>query len=93
MASGSPFQLIDILSSHNVPFVMIGGHAVTFHGYVRATEDTDIVYQRSDEAVEQLFASAISQGSHKYVSLAWLRKMKSAASRPKDQLDLENLPD
>jgi len=39
-----------------------------------------------------LFASAVDQGSHRYVSLAWLRKMKSATSRPKDQLDLENLP-
>ena len=158
MDSGSPFQLIDILSKHNVPFVIIGGHAVTFHGYVRATEDTDIVYLRSaeseefllqaladvhahwigdeidpetgieqthpatieyiqcthlmmlvtdfgfldifdyipgfpGEAVERLFATAVDQGSHRYVSLEWLRKMKSAASRPKDQLDLDNLPE
>ena len=158
MDSGDPFQLIDVLSRHGVPFVIIGGHAVTFHGYVRATEDTDIVYRRSaeteefllraltevhahwigdeidaktgieqthpvtieyirrthlmmvvtdfgfldifdyipgfpEEAVEQLFDSAVDQGSHKYVSLAWLRKMKSAATRPKDRLDLENLPE
>ncbi|MCH8043251.1 MAG: hypothetical protein IID44_05985 [Planctomycetes bacterium] len=158
MDSGNPFQLIDTLRCHDVPLVIIGGHAVTFHGYVRATEDTDIVFQRSAEAersllqaltsinahwigdeidrktgiekthavtieyiqrthlmmlttdigfldvfdyipgfpgetVEQLFASAVEQGSHRYVSLAWLRKMKSAASRPKDRLDLENLPE
>ena len=158
MDSGNPFQLIDALSRHHVPFVIIGGHAVTFHGYVRATEDTDIVYHRSaeseesllraltevhahwigdqidpktgieqthpvtieyirhtrlmmvvtdfgfldifdyipgfsEEAVGQLFDSAVDQGSHRYVSLAWLRKMKSATARPKDQLDLENLPE
>ena len=157
MDSGNPFQLIDILSSHNVPFVIIGGHAVSFHGYVRATEDTDIVFQRSAESeaslfqalsdvnarwigdemdpetgierthpatlgyiqhkhlmmlvtdygfldifdyipgspaepVDQLFATAVEQGSHKFVSLSWLRRMKSAANRPKDRLDLENLP-
>ena len=158
MDSGNPFQLIDTLRSHDVPLVIIGGHAVTFHGYVRATEDTDIVFQRSaksersllqalksinaqwigdeidpetgiekihpvtieyiqrthlmmlvtdlgfldvfdyipgfpGEAVDELFDSAVEQGSHRYVSLAWLRKMKSAASRPKDRLDLDNLPE
>lgn len=54
MDSGNPFQLIDALSSHNVPFVIIGGHAVTFHGYVRATEDTDVVFRRSEEAATRL---------------------------------------
>ncbi|MCG8583580.1 MAG: hypothetical protein MI757_02585 [Pirellulales bacterium] len=150
--------MIDILNSHDVPFVIIGGHAVTFHGYVRATEDVDIVFQRSgdsevslfhalsevnacwigdeidpetgiertypvsleyvrstrlmmlvtdggfldvfdyipglaDESVEDLFATAHIQGSHRYASLAWLRRMKQAANRPKDQVDLENLSD
>jgi hypothetical protein len=158
MDSGNPFQLIDILHFHNVPLVIIGGHAVTFHGYVRATEDMDIVFQRSEnaerallraltevnahwigdeidpetgierihavtiqyiqrthlmmlvtdggfldifdyipgfpgEAVKELFDSAVEQGSHRYVSLKWLRKMKAAVSRPKDQIDLENLPE
>jgi hypothetical protein len=40
-----------------------------------------------------LFVSAESQGVNKYVSLFWLRKMKSAAGPPKDHLDLENLPE
>ena len=31
--------------------------------------------------------------SHRYVSLEWLRIMKTAANRTKDRLDLENLPD
>ena len=157
MDSGNPFQLIDVLSRHDVPFVIIGGHAVTFHGYVRATEDTDIVFRRSpesesslfdalsevnagwigdeidpetgierthsvtrdyirrtrlmmlvsdcgfldvfdyipgfpDESVEELFATAVPHGSHRFVSLAWLRTMKSVANRPRDQSDLENLP-
>jgi len=157
MDSGNPFQLIDVLSRHDVPFVIIGGHAVTFHGYVRATEDTDIIFWRSpesesslfdalsdvnaswigdeidpktgvertypvtrdyirrthlmmlvtdygfldvfdyipgfpDESVDELFATAVPHGSHRFVSLAWLRRMKSAANRPRDQSDLENLP-
>ena len=50
MESGDRFRLIDVLVKHEVPFVIVGGHAVAFHGYVRATEDTDIVFLRSDGA-------------------------------------------
>ena len=46
-----------------------------------------------NEPVEQLFDTALGQGRYKYASLRWLRTMKSAANRPKDRLDLENLPD
>jgi len=157
MESGDPFRLIDVLSKHNVPFVIIGGHAVTYHGYVRATEDTDIVIQRAsdgdrallaaltevraqwisdeidpatgiertfpvsldyiqasrlmmlvtdfgfldifdfipglpEEPVEELFKSALTSHERRFASLEWLRKMKQVANRPKDQLDLENLP-
>jgi hypothetical protein len=35
MECGDPFHLLGVLSSHNVPFVIIGGHAVTYHGFVR----------------------------------------------------------
>ena len=157
MESGDPFRLIDVLSSHDVPFVIIGGHAVTYHGYVRATEDTDIVFERSsaaeaalldalqevqacwisneidpdtgiertvpvtpgylrsnrlmmlatdcgfldvfdyipgcpNEAVEQLFETAVEADGRQFASLEWLKRMKRAAGRPKDVLDLENLP-
>ena len=147
-----------MLSSHNVPFVIVGGHAVAHHGYVRATEDTDVIFRRTPESevalfealtevnacwigdeidpetgierlfpvslsfirgtrlmmlvtdfgfldifdyvpgrpnepVEQLFDTAERYGRHKIVSLKWLRAMKTAADRPKDRLDLENLPE
>ncbi len=158
MESGDPFLLFDALSSHEVPFVIIGGHAVTFHGFVRATEDTDIVFWRTPESelsllaalasvnaqwigneidpdtgierthgvslayirgsrlmmlvtdfgfldvfdyipghldlsVEQLFETAIEHGGYRYAALRWLRAMKLAANRAKDQMDLENLPE
>jgi len=157
MENTAPFHLLDVLSNHNVPLVIIGGHAVTYHGYVRATEDTDVVFLRTPESevallsaleelkacwigneldpktgiektypvslpyiranrlmmlftdfgfldlfdfipglpqepVEQLFDTAIECHGRKYVSLPWLRAMKTAANRPKDQIDLENLP-
>ena len=38
--------LLDVLSEHGVPFVVIGGHAVNLHGVLRATEDTDLLWLR-----------------------------------------------
>jgi hypothetical protein len=35
--------ILDVLVRHDVDFVVIGGVAVAFHGYVRATADVDIV--------------------------------------------------
>ena len=157
MESGDPLTLLDVLSCHDVPFVIIGGHAVAHYGFVRATEDIDIVFRRTpeselsllaalaevnafwigdeidpdtaiertfpvtlsyirsnrimmlgtdfgfldifdyipghpDEPVEQLFETAAEHEQYKYVSLQWLRTMKATANRPKDQIDLENLP-
>ena len=151
-------KLFEVLRRHGVPLVIIGGHAVNFHGYVRATEDTDVVWQRSPEFeqalfralteldarfigndidpttgiertypvtlpfvqasrlmmvitkygfldlfdyipgvpsadVADLFASSIESDGLRYASLDQLREMKQAAGRPKDRLDLENLPD
>ena len=57
MECGDPFHLLDVLSSHNVPFVIIGGHAVTYHGFVRATEDTDVVFRRTPESELSLLAA------------------------------------
>jgi hypothetical protein len=45
-----------------------------------------------EASLDDLFATAIPHESHRFVSLAWLRRMKSAANRPRDQADLENLP-
>jgi hypothetical protein len=44
------FRLFDVLSRHGVPFVVVGGHAVNFHGFIRATEDTDVLWIRSPAA-------------------------------------------
>ncbi len=157
MALGDPFRLIEVLSKHGVRFVVIGGHAVIYHGFVRATEDTDVIVVRDaggdgallralqevnaqwigDEidpatgiektypvtaefvrasrlmmlitdhgfldifddvpgypevAAAELFESAERSGDCRFVSLAWLRKLKQASGRPKDRTDLEHLP-
>ncbi len=152
------FRLFEVLARHGVPFIVAGGHAVNVHGYVRATEDTDVLWVRSREAevalhraleeidaryigseidpatgierthpvtaafvrsqnlmmlcttagfldlfdyvpghadvpVSEVLASAIEVDGVRFVSLDWLRRMKQAAGRPKDLLDLENLPE
>jgi hypothetical protein len=46
-----------ILRRHGVPFVVIGGHAVSVHGYVRATEDYDLVFLRTPENERRLLAA------------------------------------
>ncbi len=66
MESGNPFRLIDLLRKHEVPFVVIGGHAVTYHGYARATEDVDIVFLRTD-ASERSVLGALSEANAKWI--------------------------
>lgn len=152
------FNLLRVLRKHRVPFVIIGGHAVNFHGFGRATEDADVIWLRSPESepamlralteigaqfigddidpatgiertypvtlayiqsshlmmlwtndgfldlfdyipalpeqdVRQVLDSSVESDGLRYVSLDWLRRMKEASGRPKDLLDLENLPE
>ena len=151
-------RVLDVLLRHGVPFVVIGGHAVNFHGSLRATEDTDVIWIRSlqaeanllsalqeidarfigteidpatgiertypvtagfvraerlmmlcttagfldlfdyvpgltDEPVVTVWETAVELDGVRFASLEWLRRMKQAAGRPKDLLDLENLPE
>ncbi|MEQ1828957.1 MAG: hypothetical protein ABL921_23545 [Pirellula sp.] len=55
MESGNQLSVLELLVRHDVPCVVIGGYAVTFHGYVRATEDVDLVFLRSAENEDRLF--------------------------------------
>ncbi len=152
-----PNRLIDALCKHRVDFVVIGGLAVNYHGYVRATEDTDIVFLRTEEnevrlaavlssinaswisneidlatgieqtfpvtlefvrasslmmlvtefgfldifdfipglaqaSVQELYDTADEYDGVRFSSLRWLRAMKQASNRSKDQEDLASLP-
>ena len=152
------FDVFERLKRHGIPFVIVGGHAVNYHGYIRATEDADVVWLRSPENEEQLHRALVELDANyisseidpitgiertvpvtlpwiqntrlmmlytkcgfldlfdyipgipqadpaelmqsslevdglRFASLDWLRKMKRAAGRDKDLLDLKNLPD
>jgi hypothetical protein len=149
--------IFDLLRRHGIPFVVIGGHAVNFHGFLRTTEDVDVVWLRSPENefalaralteagacyigkeidpatgiertipvtleyirvshlmmlwtgsgfldlfdyipghphadVHDLFNTSIESQGMRFTSLPWLVRMKQAAGRAKDILDVKNLP-
>ena len=149
--------LLSTLARHGVPCVVIGGHAVNYHGHLRTTEDTDLLWLRSaaseaalfaalkelnaewigaeidpatgieqthpvtapfvrarplmmlctsmgyldlfdhvpglpDATVAELIDSACDLDGIRYVSLPWLRRLKTASARPRDLADLDNLP-
>jgi hypothetical protein len=43
-------KLINALVRHKVPFVIIGGHAVNYHGHQRGTQDVDAIWLRAPDS-------------------------------------------
>lgn len=41
--------LVGSLDRHGVPYLLIGGYALAAHGYVRATEDIDLMFQATPQ--------------------------------------------
>lgn len=67
MTHPSKLEFLQRLVRHGVPFFVIGGHAVNFHGYVRATEDVDVVWIRTPESEDTLFA-VLSEVNARWIS-------------------------
>jgi len=57
-STDDPLTVFQLLARAGVPFVIIGGHAVVFHGHVRTTEDADLIFARS-EASEAALLEAL----------------------------------
>lgn len=55
-------KLLARLADHSVEFLLVGGVAVTLHGYARLTEDVDILIQNSPENVARLLGSLADYG-------------------------------
>jgi hypothetical protein len=49
-------EFIALLNSHGVEYLVVGGHAVAFHGYARYTGDLDFFVRRSDANASRLVA-------------------------------------
>jgi hypothetical protein len=55
-------NLIRLLNEENVEYVILGGHAVIAHGYLRTTGDIDIFINPSDENAERLLKAMYRYG-------------------------------
>lgn len=47
-------EFLQLLGEENVEFVIVGGYAVAFHGYVRATNGLDVFFRISPENIESI---------------------------------------
>ena len=56
----TPFEhrkLIETLARHKIPFVIIGGHAVNYHGHQRGTQDVDAIWLRAPDSEAALLSA------------------------------------
>jgi predicted nucleotidyltransferase len=47
-------EFLRLLTEVGVEFVIVGGYAVAFHGYVRATNDLDLFFSASDDNIRRI---------------------------------------
>src|ERR1043165_8203828 len=47
-------EFIELLNSHNVEYLLVGGHAVAFHGHPRFTGDIDFFVRATGENAERV---------------------------------------
>jgi hypothetical protein len=47
-------QVLTLLASAEIEFILVGGVAANVHGSVRATDDLDFVYRRTQENLRRL---------------------------------------
>jgi len=50
-------EFLKLLKDHDVDFVVLGGYAVAFHGYVRNTQDIDILFRNDERGVRGVLAA------------------------------------
>jgi predicted nucleotidyltransferase len=55
-------EFIELMNSHEVNYVIVGGHAVAYHGYPRFTGDIDFFVKPSPENALRLIAVLHSFG-------------------------------
>jgi len=50
-------EFIELLNSRRVDYIVVGGHAVAFHGHPRFTGDIDFLLRPSQDNVERLIGA------------------------------------
>ena len=87
-------EFIELLNSQKVDYIVVGGHAVAFHGHPRFTGDIDLLLRPAHENAERVIA-VVKEFGFAEVSLAaedFMRpKNKQASGRDKDVADVRKL--
>lgn len=55
-------QLLSFLSSGGIKFIVVGGVACALNGFVRATEDVDILIESSEENIKKMLDILLGWG-------------------------------
>jgi hypothetical protein len=63
--SGFYLKIIEAFNTCEVRYLLVGGHAVNYHGYIRSTLDMDLWIDTSEENLEKLFKSLLLLGFQK----------------------------
>lgn len=57
-------KLLQLLTGHQVEFIIIGGVAAVIHGSSRLTQDLDILYRRTPDNLERLVQALAGQSPY-----------------------------
>ena len=89
-------DLLVELADAGAEFVLVGGHAVAFHGHPRATKDMDVLIRANENNAERVYRALAAFGAPllegrniPVIGRAALLKNKRAAGRAQDIADLE----
>lgn len=55
-------EFLRLLGDHQVKYLLVGGYAVAFHGYIRTTNDIDVWVPRSRENAARVVAALAEFG-------------------------------
>jgi hypothetical protein len=55
-------EFFRLLNKNGVEYVIVGGYAVAFHGFVRATKDIDVLFHNTPANIKRLIAALVGFG-------------------------------
>ena len=67
-------DFLKLLNSHNVRYLLVGGYAVGYHGYPRATGDMDIwieISESNSKKVVSAFTILVQTDMHTFIFLSY----------------------
>lgn len=82
-------DLCTFLNKHSVEYLLIGGYAVNFHGYQRATVDIDIWYNPTDQNLSRLLTAIQDFGFEVPAQLKTSSLVEAFIRLPLDEIKIE----